>query len=92
MLTGFIIIISPFVLNALTAVANKLTGIQSTTAKRLILAVLSLAGIVAASAASGNPIDPESVNSIVQVIAETFVAFIAAHGSYHLFIKGTPRT
>lgn len=89
MLTGIVIIISPFVLNALTALTNRITGVQSTTAKRLILAAVSLIGIVGTSAATGNPIDPSSVSSVLQVVAETFVTFLTAHGSYHLFFKSS---
>ena len=92
MLTALVIAVSPFVLNALTAVVNLVLGIQSTTGKRIVLAVLSLIGMIAASAATGNPIDPTNLNSDLVVLAETFYGFLSSHASYHLFFKGTDQT
>lgn len=91
MITALVIIISPFVLNGLTRVVNAIVGIQSTTGKRIVLASLSLIGMVAVSATTGAPLDPANVNSDLVLLAETFYGFISAHGSYTLFFKGKPQ-
>lgn len=89
MLTALVIFVSPFALNALTFVVNAVLGIQSTTGKRIVLALLSLVGMVAASAATGNPIDPANVNSDLLVLADAFYGFLSSHASYHLFFKSS---
>lgn len=54
--------------------------------KRFIfLALFSLVGVVAFSALSGNPVDPNSITSLIQTIVESFIAFLLAHGSYTMF-------
>lgn len=87
MITAIVIVLSPFVLNALTAVVNAIVGIESTTAKRVVLSVLSLVGMIAVSASTGAPIDPANLNADLVLLAEAFYGFISAHGSYHLFFK-----
>jgi hypothetical protein len=91
MLTGIIIIVSPFVLNGLTSLVVRLTSIQSTSLKRVVLAVLSLVGIVALSASTGSPVDPANVNADLTIIGETFVSFLMSHGSYDMLVKPAAR-
>jgi hypothetical protein len=76
-----------FVLNIVMGVVKWLSPLESTASKRVILALLSLAGAIATSAMTGAPIDLNMITSIVQVIVEAFVAFVLAHGSYTLFWK-----
>jgi hypothetical protein len=58
---------------------------QQTGAKRFFLALFALAGVIAFSALSGNPVDPNSISSLVQTIFASFATFLLAHGSYTLF-------
>jgi hypothetical protein len=90
MLSSILLALLPFILNSVMGIAKWAGGLQGTAGKRFLLAVLSLVGVVAFSALSGNPIDPNSISSLVQTILEAFVAFLAAHGSYHLFWDSTP--
>jgi hypothetical protein len=69
------------------SVVKRLSPLETTASERVILALLSLAGVIAASAMTGTPVDPNMVSSIVQVIVEAFVAFVLAHSSYTLFWK-----
>jgi hypothetical protein len=87
MLSSILVALSPFILNAVMGVAKWAGGLQGTAGKRFLLAVLSLVGVVSFSALNGTPVDPNSISSLVQTILEAFVAFLAAHGSYHLFFS-----
>ncbi len=73
---------SPFVLNLVMGIVKWLSATESTAAKRVFLALFSLAGVIATSAMTGTPVDPNIVSNIVQVLAETFMTFLLAHGSY----------
>jgi len=90
MVDAILLALSPFVLNGVTAVANWGMGITDTAGKRLVLALLSLIGVVATAAMTGQPIDPTNVSTLLTAIATSFLAFLMAHGSYHLFFKGSP--
>jgi hypothetical protein len=87
MLTAILLALSPFVLNLVMAVVKWLSPMESTSSKRVVLALFSLAGVIAVSATTGSPVDPNVVSSILQTLVETFVAFLLAHGSYTLFWK-----
>jgi hypothetical protein len=80
MVSAIILAISPFV-----GVVKWLSPLETTGSKRVILALFSLAGVIATSAMTGSPVDPNMVSSIVMVLVEAFVAFLLAHGSYTLF-------
>lgn len=88
MLTSLALVLSPFVLNGVMSVVKWLGNMQAgqqTGAKRFFLALFALAGVVAFSALSGNPVDPNSISSLVQTIFASFATFVLAHGSYTLF-------
>jgi hypothetical protein len=87
MVSAIILAISPFVLNIIVGIVKWLSPLETTTSKRVILALFSLAGVIATSAMTGTPVDPNMVSSIVHVLVEAFVAFVLAHGSYTLFWK-----
>lgn len=91
MLSAIILAIMPFVLNMIMGVVKWLSPLETTVSKRVILALFSLAGIIAGSAMTGTPVDPNQVSAILTVIVETFVAFLLAHGSYTLFWKRKPK-
>jgi hypothetical protein len=76
---------SPFVLNAVMSVTKWLTSVQTTVGKRFLLALLSIVGAVTFSALMGTPLDSNSISSLLSIAFESLVAFLAAHGSYHLF-------
>lgn len=87
MLSALLLAISPFILNIVMGVVKWLSPLETTTSKRAVLALFSLAGVIATSAMTGTPVDPNMISSITQVIVEAFVAFVLAHGSYTLFWK-----
>lgn len=87
MISALLLAVLPLAVNAVTQVTNYAAGFNSTPAKRFILAVVALLGVVAASALSGNPVDPTSVNSLAQTAVEAFMTFLASHAQYHLFLK-----
>lgn len=87
MITALVLIISPFVINGLTAVVVYLTNIKSDGLKRVVVAVFSLVAIVSASVSTGTPIDAANVNANLTILAETFLAFLMSHGSYTMFLK-----
>jgi hypothetical protein len=58
--------------------------LESTASKRIMLALTSLAGVIATNAMTA-PGRPNMVSSIVQLIVEAFVASGLAHCSYTLF-------
>lgn len=87
MISAIVLAVSPFALNIAMGVVKWLSPMETTASKRVILALLSLAGAIATSAMTGEPLDPNTVSSIVQVIVEAFLAFLLAHGSYTLFWK-----
>lgn len=87
MISAIVLAVSPFALNIVMGVVKWLSPLETTASKRVILALFSLAGVIATSAMTGTPVDPNMVSSIVQVIVEAFVAFVLAHGSYTLFWK-----
>lgn len=87
MIDAILLAVSPFILNGLTSLVSWAAGITDTPGKRLLLAILSLLGAVATAVMNGTPLDPTNVSSLVSIIATTFVAFLMAHGSYHLFFK-----
>lgn len=79
---------SPFILNSLMGMF-KWMGAQdfSTPGKRMILALLSIVGVISTNALAHSALDMNSLSGLVQILLESFVAFIAAHGSYHFFWK-----
>jgi hypothetical protein len=87
MLSAIILAIMPFVLNMIMGAVKWLSPMESTASKRVVLALFSLAGIIAGSAMTGTRVDPNQISNILQVLIETFVAFLLAHGSYTLFWK-----
>ena len=87
MLSAIILAISPFVLNMVMGVVKWLSPLETTASKRVVLALFSLAGVIATSAMTGAPVDPNLVSNIRMVLVEAFVAFVLAHGSYTLFWK-----
>lgn len=58
---------------------------------RVILAVLSLIGIVATAAYSGTPVDFNQISDDIRLLIETIVLAVASHFSYRA-IKGAPST
>ena len=54
---------------------------------RLAAILLSLLGVVATSWLNGEPVDVDSITSLVKAFLETVVVFLAAHGSYSLVTK-----
>lgn len=87
MLESIILALSPFALNAVMGIVKWLSAMESTAGKRFFLALFSLVGVIALNAMNGTPVDPNQVSSLLQTIMETFIAFIAAHGSYTLFFN-----
>ncbi len=87
MLSALLLALLPLAVNGVTALTNYAGGIRDTPAKRFVLAVVALMGVVAAAALTGNPVDPDSVTSMAQTAVEAFVTFLASHASYHLFLK-----
>src|ERR1043166_709201 len=87
MIDAILLLVSPFALNAVTKLVTWSVGVTDTPGKRLGLAVLSLLGAVGTAVANGTPLDPGNLNTLLSVIATSFVAFLMAHGSYHLFFK-----
>ena len=85
MLETIILALVPFGLNMIMGIVKWLSGLETTASKRFWLALFSLVGVVALKATNGTPVDPNQISSLLQVIAETFIAFIASHGSYTLF-------
>jgi hypothetical protein len=77
--------LSPFILNIVVGITKWTGGVQSTGGKRFLLAVFSVIGVVAYDALMGQPVDMNSLTSLLQTAIEALVAFLAAHGSYHLF-------
>jgi hypothetical protein len=91
MLSAILLAISPFVLNIVLGIVKWLSPLETTASKRVVLALLSLAGVIATSAMTSTPVDPNMISSITQVLIEAFVAFVLAHGSSTLFWK-TPKS
>lgn len=87
MVSAIILAISPFVLNIIMGVVKWLSPLETTASKRVVLALFSLAGVIATSAMTGAPVDPNLVSNILMTLVEAFVAFVLAHGSYTLFWK-----
>jgi hypothetical protein len=85
MLSAIVLALSPFVLNAVIGIVKWLSPLETTTSKRVVLALFSLAGVIATSAMTGTPVGPNIASSNLQVVIETFIAFVLAHGSYTLF-------
>lgn len=85
MLATIIAGLSPFILNTIMGITKWTGGVQSTGGKRFLLAVFSLIGVVAYGALMGQPVNMDSISSLLQTAIEALVAFLAAHGSYHLF-------
>ncbi|MDR6305910.1 hypothetical protein GGQ85_003636 [Nitrobacter vulgaris] len=87
MLSAILLALSPFALNMVMGVVKWLSPLETTASKRVVLALFSLAGVIATSAMTGAPVDPNLVSNILTVLVEAFVAFVLAHGSYTLFWK-----
>lgn len=88
MFTGLLLAATPFILNGVMGVAKWLGALDwSTPGKRFGLAVLALVGVFAGNWLNGTPVDPNSISNLVTLALESFGAFVAAHGSYHLFWK-----
>lgn len=87
MLSVLLAAAGPFILNMLIGVVKMTKGVQSTAGKRFVLAIFSIAGAVAFGILTGSPVDWDSVGSLVTTAIESFVAFLAAHGSYSLFFN-----
>ena len=79
---------TPFIVNGVVALTNWFAGTQTTAGKRFILALISLIGVISLNALNGTPVDVNSVSSLIRTAIETLLAFLASHGSYHLFFKG----
>lgn len=80
---------TPFLLNAIMASFKWFVGTNtlSTTGKRGVLAFFALIGALAYGQITGEPVDIDSISSLATIVAEAFVAFLLAHGSYMLFWK-----
>lgn len=89
MLTALVAALGPFIINFAMQAAKWLSGMNSTAGKRFVLALFSIAGVIAYSAYNGTPVDPNSITSLVQVALLSLGAFLASHGSYTLF-SGSP--
>lgn len=77
---------APFALNGAMAAAKWAAAKNwSTPQKRALLAVLSLVGVIAGNLLAGTPVQPDSLTFDFQALFESLAAFLAAHGSYHLF-------
>lgn len=81
-----VLALTPFVLNAVMAVA-KWIGAQDTSTpfKRTLLALFAIIGVVAGNTLAGTPITPDSISNDAIVLVQSFVMFVAAHGTYNLF-------
>src|SRR4051794_20228111 len=89
MLVAITAALGPFIINGAVEFAKVLTGFNSTAGKRLLLAVVALLGAISFSALTGNPVNVDSISSLVQTALEALVAFMAAHGSYSLLTGKT---
>jgi type III secretory pathway component EscS len=89
-MTAFIIAMTPFVVNLLMGLFKLLTNVQDTAGKRILLGAMSIIGVVAANLLAGTPIEPSSLNGVVEQLLLAIAAFLAAHGSYTLF-KASPK-
>ena len=49
---------------------------------RGLLAALSLVGVVATGALTGNPVDPNQVSDLVVLVSTTFLTGVGSHFSY----------
>jgi hypothetical protein len=87
MLSAILLAPSPFALNMVMSVVKWLSPLETTASKRVVLALFSPAGVISTSAMTGAPVDPNPVSNILMTLAEAFVAFVLAHGSYTLFWK-----
>jgi hypothetical protein len=90
-MTAFIIALTPFDLNLLMSATKWLTGVEDTAGKRILLGLLSIIGALAGSALSGQPIDMATLGGLVQTVLLAAAAFLASHGSYSLFTRGSPQ-
>ena len=88
MISSILIALMPFILNGLTQVTKYLTAASSVSWKRAILAVFAILGVLAGNALSGSPIDVPTLTGFIQTGLVSLVAFLSAHGSYHLFFAG----
>ena len=68
MLISIIMSLSPFVLNAVMGVIKWLSDLQEQSSKRFFLALFSLFGVVAFSASTGNPVDPNSIANLFETM------------------------
>lgn len=84
-MTAFIIAFTPFVVNLLMGLFKKITAVQDTAGKRILLGILSLIGVLSANALAGSPIDQSSLSGLVQDMLLAAVTFLTAHGSHNLF-------
>lgn len=89
MLSAILIALGPFALNGVTELTKYLTSVSSTGAKRFVLGVFSILGVIALSAYNGTPLDIDSVSSISVTLMQSLAAFLAAHGSYSLITGKT---
>jgi len=80
---------TPFILNVAMSFSKWMMGknTMTTPGKRFLLALFALAGVVISNDITGGPIQIDSITNLLQILFESFAAFIAAHGSYHLFWK-----
>ena len=83
--------LTPFILNGVVSITKWAGNVQTTGGKRFLLSVFSLIGVVALSVLNGTPVNVDSVSSLLQTVIEALVAFLAAHGSYHLFWAAPPQ-
>ncbi len=84
-MAAFIALVTPFALNAIVGAAKYFNMATTTPGKRLVLGILALLGVLAGNALTGTPVQLDSISSDFSIIVESFLAFIAAHGSYNLF-------
>jgi hypothetical protein len=85
----FITLCVPLVVTAVMFLAKKLAGFEwfanGASARpflRFSLVLFSLLGIVSSSLLTGNPIDPDSLSSLVWVALQTGVSAFGSHWMY----------
>lgn len=86
-MSAFLMAAAPFMLNGVMAFAKYMSGSMTTPGKRFLLAVFSIVGVIMANSLTGEPVQMDSITNLCQIALESLAAFIAAHGSYHLFWK-----
>lgn len=87
-ITALVLAGTPFVLNGImTAVKWIAKDSVSKGWKRGVLLLFSVIGAFATSYLTGNPVDMDSLTSLLSEALLTLVYFLSAHASYVLFWK-----